>query len=337
MIRIDQSKTITTTTKAMQDKPVENDFETSSQQSEKAQKQQQKKWKSKHVAAKNASSPVISSYFQKNPPHETTAAAVDKCEIKEEPKDSPVIDLTQTTPEINTSTQMNLRDRKPFLNIPFVSPIREKTAKVQERTRSAPTKRKKENVEPTKTPLVNTAKSSLKSFEFSRSNKFKKEPFEIVDETITVVSDTDDEDFEADFKKPKGLTGLYPVNAKNSVDLNCVHCGEHVCSLLMSTPNIVYLDTDSLTELPDKMSIAESKRVLAVLDEDNINLVEQSTCLQKSDDLLLNSYLDQAGRCWQYYECKSCFKVVAVILRCMITLDNKFSQNFHNKFLLLSD
>jgi hypothetical protein len=264
---------------------------------------------------------------------------------------SQIIDLTQTTPTIDTaaaaktSTQIGGfgadKDRKDFnVNLPYVSPIREQQL-VKETSRSVGVgglKRKKEIVDDKKpsTPVLKSSSSTLKSFQFNKQNKFKKhfgettttkcEPStqDLINDTITVIDD--DDDFEADFKKPKH--SIRPTQSEEQ--LKCMSCGESFTISSNSYP----FPIENFAQIPRIVSRIKNVQ-LKVFNDDSI--VSSLNLKQLEDDSSINSFFDDtSGLCWQLYTCRSCSKLVAIVLRCSNYSDSKFFQMFVNKYLFLT-
>lgn len=292
--------------------------------------------------AQTQTSSSISNYFRKKDINTNTNTMEDT--------NSQIIDLTQTTPTIDTtaaaaktSTQIGGfgadKDRKDFtVNLPYVSPIREQHPVKESRSVGVGgLKRKKEIVDDKKpsTPVLKSSSSTLKSFQFNKQNKFKKhfaetttkiEPSsqDLINDTITVIDD--DDDFEADFKKPKHA--IKPT--QSGEQLKCMSCGESFTSSSNSYP----FPAENFAQIPRIVTRITNVQ-LKVFNDDSI--VSSLNLKQLEDDSSINSFFDDtSGLCWQLYTCRSCSKLVAIVLRCSNYSDSKFFQMFVNKYLFLT-
>lgn len=288
--------------------------------------------------------------------------------------DCSIIELTDTNETmvvgIKTSTQahhhtrlnVDQDDRKKTLNLPFVSPIKPETSKSSSPTRNGGSLKRKIEVDIKKESEQPRFASSpaLNAFKFqNKASKFKKiielrDENDVVNETVVMVED-DEDDYEADFKKkPKQSfceeLGLEEASENNSNKLKCCYCNFEVCGNLSDSPGeqIVDAHPDLLGLLPRQIAIsAENKRILVIGSEINKQMVENGTELKQfvvnqsghdvSDPIVVNSFLDETNcHCWQYYTCKQCLNVIALVLRCSNLSDSKFFELYKNKFIFIT-
>lgn len=335
------------------------------------QRQSRDKKSSKYNVAKqiikpslaSSSSPsTISNYFQKKNSTVTNGSSHTAfSQVKQEgdidfKDENLIVDLTQTGEKTSTQAVPG----KPY-NTPFISPIRVKPelasrSSREDHTRSAAIKRKKDTaIVPKSTSF--TPPAALKSFQFTKSNKFKLEPKiepklepkaieEVVNDTIMI--DDDDEDFEADFKKAKQSTtnkvvSLPPPNLIDGLHLKCVHCQVDVCRFEVN--GFSRISDEYLGYLPRKIAIfassLQSTSLFVVEDDMSKATVQremattQAMLSEHNDALCVNCFLDDLGQSWQYLECRRCLNVIGYVLRTASSPDSKFFQMFNNKPLLL--
>lgn len=337
----------------------------------------------------------IRNYFQKtnynnnnNPTsnlvkQEATTTVEDE-EPHEAVVDTSLVDLTQSCEKTSTQAVFSSAGGKPCL-LPFVSPIRGggggarggggvngvKSEAVEINSRSAAVKRKKEilDVKSSFTPPARTTAAALKSYQFNKTNKFKIEP--TTKDVAAVVNDTimiedDEDDFEADFKKPKNTTStIVSLTTRNGFNLKCVNCHEQVCQLELAEyatlgDNYVgHLPASVASRVLGTSSSSSSRhrqrpcRLIVIADESSKSTAERALNVKKiviNDDgdneddcslisAVVNCFLDDLGRSWQYLECRNCCRIVGVVLRSTTASspDVKFFQMFVNKLILLID
>lgn len=197
---------------------------------------------------------------------------------------------------------------------------------------------------------------------------------ELAEKTIPDTDPDDDNsnEFEADFKKPKQeplnqnvfinlkselkpklelsnpniLINIKPElkqepNPMISFEFKCKFCNDKICEL--NSDHSFELDSEQTKNLPECIvNYAQSldyNRILIIQDpnskrnfEANSNVKEFSTCYKIS----FNSYLDETTTfCWQFYECKSCFNIVALKLRFSLNTQSNFYLLFKDKLLLI--